>query len=178
MKQRALSAAVADPLRNSPRDSPAGSLSGKASPIRHRPGLSRGLPRVRSHHPRPRSSSSWTQRVLLSLHLSLKLPARGKDLLGRSASLGSRGSEGSGGGSRLRQTVPSGRRGSGRRPSAQRWPGSQHLLLGLCAPVHPPFALLPASLSCFFCLAGPSSTCFHTFCLSLFCGSDSPALSC
>lgn len=35
MKQKALSAAVADPLRSSPRDSPAVSLSGKASPIRH-----------------------------------------------------------------------------------------------------------------------------------------------
>ena len=30
-----MSAAVADPLRSSPRDSPAVSLSGKASPIRH-----------------------------------------------------------------------------------------------------------------------------------------------
>lgn len=35
MKQKALSAAVADPLRSSPRDSPAVSLSGKASPICH-----------------------------------------------------------------------------------------------------------------------------------------------
>lgn len=53
MKQKALSAAVADPLRNSPRDSPAVSLSGKAqggkdSPfLRRRLGLSRGLPEVR-----------------------------------------------------------------------------------------------------------------------------------
>ena len=52
MKQKALSVVVADPLRNSPRDSPAISLSGKArggkdSPFRPRLGLSHGLPEVR-----------------------------------------------------------------------------------------------------------------------------------
>lgn len=48
MKQKALSAAVADPLRTSPRDSPAVSVSGKAAPSAT-PGTVPGVPRAAGH---------------------------------------------------------------------------------------------------------------------------------
>ena len=89
MKQKALSAAAADSLRNSPRDSPAVSLSGKAqggknSPICHCPGLSSGLPRVRSdcssllHH-----EFFLLETECASLHLLIQASSTiVKDLLG------------------------------------------------------------------------------------------------
>lgn len=75
MKQKALAAAVADALRNSPRDSPAAPLSGKAGQDRPSaipqdcpagsPG-SRGPLKVAF----TTSLSSWTQTVPLSISLA------------------------------------------------------------------------------------------------------------
>lgn len=190
MKQKALSAAVADSLRNSPRDSPAVSLSGKAqggknSPVRRCPGLSCGLPRVRNDCSRSSSSRIFPpgDRMCFSLSLIQASSVIVTDLLGPEheswkSGLGELRGEGLGFHKTLAVSVVVAIVCQSSGGLSHRSPVSQVSapLLQLCCYCLPFIGTFFLHLSCSFCLPGLSDICFQIF--FLFYGFDYTSLCC